>query len=142
MIVTGDDLLSCEEVGALLGFSPDTVKWYAAHHPDRLPPRVGWTARRLWKRSDVLAWKARRDAEGRKKGEAIVPIESRTPNALLRIAQVAHETGLSRSTIYERIRSGTFPASIRLGPKSVGWRVSDIDAFLANPGAYKAPIAA
>lgn len=63
---------------------------------------------------------------------------SRTVFAILRRKQVEQETGLSRSTIYHRIKEGTFPAPIKLSVKSVGWRVCDIDCFLANPANYRA----
>jgi prophage regulatory protein len=62
---------------------------------------------------------------------------SRTNNALLRLKQVILETGLARSTIYQRIAAGTFPQQVQLGPKSVGWRVRDIDSFLADPINYR-----
>jgi len=58
--------------------------------------------------------------------------------SILRRKQVEAETGLSRSTIYQRIKDKTFPAPVALGPRSVGWRVGDIDAWLANPTGYKA----
>ncbi|WP_404995812.1 helix-turn-helix transcriptional regulator [Burkholderia cepacia] len=61
------------------------------------------------------------------------------PNAILRRAEVEDETGLSRSTTYQRIKAGAFPPAVRLGARSVGWRVADIDAFLASPGDYRAP---
>jgi len=51
---------------------------------------------------------------------------------ILRRKEVELRTGLSRSTIYERIRLGTFPAPIPLGPRSVGWVEEEIDAFLAD----------
>lgn len=57
--------------------------------------------------------------------------------AILRRKQVEQETGLSRSTIYSRIKLKTFPPAVQLGPRSVGWRRGDIDAFLANPSEYK-----
>jgi prophage regulatory protein len=57
--------------------------------------------------------------------------------AILRCKQVEREVGLSRSTIYERIRSGTFPAQIRIGPRAVGWRTGDIDLWLADPFVYR-----
>ena len=47
----------------------------------------------------------------------------------LRRHQVEARTGLSRSTIYERVRSGSFPAPVPLGAKSVGWLESEIDAW-------------
>lgn len=60
-----------------------------------------------------------------------------TALTILRRKQVEAATGLSRSTIYARVRDGTFPPSVRLGPRSVGWRAGDIDAFLADPAGYK-----
>ena len=61
----------------------------------------------------------------------------RTALAILRRKQVERETGLSRSTIYRRIQAGTFPAQVQLGMRSVGWRVADIDRFLADPMGYR-----
>lgn len=59
-------------------------------------------------------------------------------NTILRRRSVEAATGLSRSTIYQRIKNHTFPAAIQLGPRAVGWRAGDIDAFLADPAGYKA----
>lgn len=50
---------------------------------------------------------------------------------ILRRKQVEARTGLSRSTIYERVRAGSFPAPISLGAKAVGWVEGEIDAWLA-----------
>lgn len=50
---------------------------------------------------------------------------------ILRRKQVEARTGLSRSTIYERIAEGTFPAQISIGAKAVGWIESEIDAWLS-----------
>ncbi|SAL19096.1 phage transcriptional regulator, AlpA [Caballeronia turbans] len=61
----------------------------------------------------------------------------REPKAIMRLGEVKGETGLSRSTIYSRMKAGTFPAAVRLGARSVGWRVADIEAFLASPSGYK-----
>ncbi|ORC50188.1 AlpA family transcriptional regulator [Burkholderia sp. A27] len=60
--------------------------------------------------------------------------------AILRRSQVEAKTGLSRSTIYKRMRDGTFPSAIPLGGRMVGWRVADIDQFLKNPARYRAPV--
>ncbi len=61
-----------------------------------------------------------------------------TALTILRRRQVEAATGLSRSSIYQRIKEKTFPAAVQLGPRAVGWRAGDIDAFLANPAGYKA----
>ena len=51
---------------------------------------------------------------------------------LLRRPEVERATSLSRSSIYDRMRSGTFPRPVRLGPQSVAWRRSDIIAWLSQ----------
>jgi prophage regulatory protein len=50
---------------------------------------------------------------------------------LLRLPEVQATVGLRRSEIYRRIRSGTFPAPIRLGTNAVAWLQSDLDAWIA-----------
>lgn len=52
---------------------------------------------------------------------------------LLTRAQVEAVTGLSRSTIYERMRAGTFPQARREpGEFSVWWVGSEVDAWVAD----------
>ncbi|KQX18241.1 MULTISPECIES: helix-turn-helix transcriptional regulator [unclassified Sphingomonas] len=62
----------------------------------------------------------------------------RRKDRLLRIAQVKDRTGLSIATVYRREAVGTFPARVRLGPRSVAWYESDIDDFVAAPAEYQA----
>ena len=50
--------------------------------------------------------------------------------AILRRRQVEARTGLSRSTIYQRVSEGTFPKPICLGARAVGWIESEIDTWL------------
>ncbi len=40
---------------------------------------------------------------------------------MLRFADVIECTGLSRTTIWRRVRAGTFPAPLSLGENAVGW---------------------
>lgn len=51
---------------------------------------------------------------------------------ILRYAEVLRRTGLSRTTIWRKIRAGDFPAPIQLGPNSVGWLDEEIDTWVAN----------
>jgi prophage regulatory protein len=62
----------------------------------------------------------------------------KTALTILRRKQVESATGLSKTTIYARIREKTFPAPVRLGVRSVGWRAGDIDEFLISPSTYRA----
>ena len=49
---------------------------------------------------------------------------------ILRLPGVVAATGLSRSTIYDRIHHGTFPAPISIGGDRVGWPVSKVRAWI------------
>lgn len=53
---------------------------------------------------------------------------------ILRIGQVLELTGLSRTTLWRRVRAGEFPAPVRLGglhSRAVGWRRSDVERWIA-----------
>lgn len=55
---------------------------------------------------------------------------------ILRQKQVSERTGISRSSIYDKINplsprhDPSFPRQVQLGPASVGWRESEIDAWI------------
>ena len=51
---------------------------------------------------------------------------------MLRVPEVLARTGLSRTTIWRRIRAGTFPAPIELGENSIGWPASAITEWLED----------
>ena len=51
-------------------------------------------------------------------------------NKILRLPFVKEQTGLSRSTIYLRIKKGDFPKPISLGDRAVGWLEKDIEDWL------------
>ncbi|WP_244544918.1 AlpA family transcriptional regulator [Collimonas sp. OK607] len=55
-----------------------------------------------------------------------------TSKRILRMAELKVQIGLSRSTIYEFIKSGNFPRSVSLGSRAVGWLSSDIDAWVES----------
>ena len=49
---------------------------------------------------------------------------------LLRMTQVKARTGLSRSTIYLRIKAGEFPTQVSLGPRAVAWLEAEIERWI------------
>lgn len=51
-------------------------------------------------------------------------------NRILRLQEVKEVSGLSRSSIYLGMKDGTFPQSIQLGTRMVGWSASEIDAWI------------
>jgi prophage regulatory protein len=58
------------------------------------------------------------------------------PERILRIKTVLERTGLSRSTLYRRIESGTFPKQIKIAERCAGWRESAVKEWLKNPMFY------
>lgn len=57
--------------------------------------------------------------------EPLAPISP----VFLRMATVMHMTGLGRSTIYRLIADQKFPCPVRLGPRAVAWRRTDLDQW-------------
>lgn len=49
---------------------------------------------------------------------------------ILRLPTVIQKTGLKRSSIYELISAGRFPAQLKLSTRAVGWLESDIDEWI------------
>ena len=62
----------------------------------------------------------------------------REPDRIVRLKTVLARTGLSRSTIYRKIAEGTFPTQIKISVNGTGWRESDIDRWIADPGGWRA----
>ena len=51
---------------------------------------------------------------------------------ILRLPAVKARTGLSRSTIYQRVADGDFPRPVSLGPRAVGWLAHEVDEWIAD----------
>jgi prophage regulatory protein len=51
---------------------------------------------------------------------------------LLRVQEVCFMTGLAKSSIYNAMRAGTFPAAVNLTAYAVAWRESEVDAWIAS----------
>lgn len=48
------------------------------------------------------------------------------------IRAITARTGLSRSTIYDYVGRGLFPAQRQLGPRRVAWLASEVRAWIAS----------
>ena len=44
--------------------------------------------------------------------------------------EVEKRVGLTRSSIYDAMRKGNFPLPLKVGPKAVRWRASEIEAWV------------
>lgn len=56
------------------------------------------------------------------RNDAITPV-------FLRMPMVMRMTGLGRTTIYRLIADQKFPCPVRLGPRAVAWRRTDLDRW-------------
>lgn len=54
-----------------------------------------------------------------------------TAEHLLRLPDVTAATGCARSTVYDLIRAGRFPAPVPLNGRTVAWPESEISAWIA-----------
>ena len=59
------------------------------------------------------------------------------PERILRMRTVLERTGLSRSTLYRKMRDGTFPNQVRISEHCCGWRESAINRWIADLVAYE-----
>jgi prophage regulatory protein len=48
---------------------------------------------------------------------------------LIRLAEVTTMLGIGRSTIYKYVGEGAFPAPVKIGERSVRWKLSDVLAW-------------
>ena len=48
----------------------------------------------------------------------------------LRLPEVIKISGYRRTSIYEMIKAGNFPAPVHLGPRAVAWLESEVEAWM------------
>jgi prophage regulatory protein len=51
---------------------------------------------------------------------------------VLRRPEVEARTGVENTTIWRKVKAGTFPQPIQLGPNSIGWIDEEVDAWIAS----------
>jgi len=51
---------------------------------------------------------------------------------VIRLPNVLAKTGLKRASLYKKIASKEFPPAIRLGERSVGWLLDEVDAWIQD----------
>jgi prophage regulatory protein len=50
----------------------------------------------------------------------------------IRLHELTAVTGMSRSTIYNRMKDGSFPRSYQLGARLVAWLEKDVESWMAS----------
>jgi len=48
------------------------------------------------------------------------------PDGFMRLPEVLRVIPISKTAWWEGVRSGRYPQSVKLGPRTTAWRVSDI----------------
>ena len=56
---------------------------------------------------------------------------TQTGDRLLRLSEVQARTALSSTTIYRKMREGSFPEPLKIGARAVRWPESEVEAWLA-----------
>lgn len=51
---------------------------------------------------------------------------------LIKLKEVLHITGLSRSTVYRFMSAGGFPMKVELGGNSVAWVKSEVEEWISE----------
>ena len=60
----------------------------------------------------------------------VMPVSFPVQERFMRLPEVIHVCGLSRSTIYDLISRSAFPAQVSLGGKNVAWLASEVSAWM------------
>ena len=50
----------------------------------------------------------------------------------MRRSDIQRSLGLSRSTIYSLMAQGKFPRQIKVSPRAVAWKTSEVEAYLSK----------
>lgn len=59
---------------------------------------------------------------------AAIPAE----DGLMRLPEVLRRIPVSRSTLYSKIRTGEWPAPVRVSKRVVAWKRSDVEALIGT----------
>lgn len=51
---------------------------------------------------------------------------------IVRLDDALHIVGGGRSSFLNKVKAGTAPAPVRLGPRSVGWHLSELQEYIRN----------
>jgi len=70
-------------------------------------------------------------------GVHLMPVSSPSQERFIRLPEVIHQCGLSRSTLYDLIARNAFPAQVSLGGKNVAWLQSEVSAWMAERVAHR-----
>ncbi|AXK40692.1 helix-turn-helix transcriptional regulator [Crenobacter cavernae] len=125
-------LLTRQQAADFLGVSVFTLNQYASEGKGPAFAKLGRKA--VYRLADLEAY---RTAQAE---PVAAPLLAATPPAsmqtgglyIMRLPEVLRRIGLSRSSLYAKIKTGDFPAPIKLGPRSNGWNSAIVEAWIAQ----------
>ena len=50
---------------------------------------------------------------------------------IIRTEDLTSRLGLSRATIFRNVKAGRFPAPIKISQRAIGWRIDEVEAWIA-----------
>ena len=59
-------------------------------------------------------------------------IQPMPDEGFVRLPQVLHVLGIGKTTFWNGIKTGRYPAPVKLGPRTSAWRVQDIRVLIAQ----------
>ena len=119
------------EAAKYLGISVFTLNAWESEGRAQRSTRVGRHS--IYLRSDLDSFKGNCMPQAVDLPET-PPVVAAWPDGsrVLRLPEVCHQTGLSKTSIYRLIKQGCFVPPIKLGGGSVGWPSHLVDAYLAE----------
>lgn len=55
---------------------------------------------------------------------------TQSTDRIMRVKEVMTRSGLKRTALYSKVRDNQFPKPLKLGARAVGWRESDVLAWI------------
>lgn len=117
--------LTRAELANELGVSVFTLNQWAVSAKGPKAIRIGRQC--VYRREDVDAYlKAQTQTE--------TPVQAAQPAGtyMMRLPEVLSLVGLSKSTLYSLIKTGDFPAPVKLGARAVAWPSHLVNQWLAD----------
>ena len=62
----------------------------------------------------------------------LTPVSAPVAERFLKLPEVLHQCGLSRSTLYDLISRNAFPSQVSLGGKNVAWLQSEVTVWMSE----------
>jgi len=126
-----DRKLTRQEAADYLGVSVFTLNQWASEDTGPAFFKVGRKC--VYRQSDLDAYLADNAHGSSGEARASVPTQPAPQgDYLIRLSELIRKTGMSRSTIYARVKRGEFVTPVQLGPRSVAWSAAAVDRWIAE----------